>query len=132
MQPALAAGIDVFTARSHESTHAYQGAGFGVSHESIDAYTREQVGNAYMNPDLLIILAMKDEIERSRRVNNRPESYEADRFESQDADFQQRIQDYYLEIARQKGIEPIDASTDRLVVQQKMRDQYMQLLFSRA
>jgi dTMP kinase len=108
--PALEQGIDVITSRSYVSTLAYQGGGLGVDMQKISDYTREIVGEAYMSPDMLCILTLENEEERSRRVGVRGKQYQADRYESMGDDFQTKMQKAYLQIAEELDAIVIDAA----------------------
>jgi len=109
IEPALAQGIWVPTARNYYSTIAYQGYGEGISIEKIEAYTREQVGKRYMTPDLVCILALQNEEVRQMRITGRSEDSHKDRFESKPPEFQSAMQDGYVRYAHETGAPIIDA-----------------------
>jgi dTMP kinase len=115
IEPALAAGIWVVTARSWISTMAYQGYGEGESLDKIRDYTRETDGEAYMQPDAVYILALQDEAERRNRLNNadRSQATNLDAFESKPQAFQDSMQSGYIAFANDNSVERIDASQSR-------------------
>lgn len=108
--PALESGRPVVTARSWISTVAYQGYGEGVDIERIRQITLEQVGEDYINPDLVCILALQDEsIRRARMVNRSHESSQKDTFESMPTEFQENMKDGYVKFAEAEELPIIDA-----------------------
>ena len=112
--PAFESGQHVITARSWLSTLAYQGYGEGMSLEEIRAYTREHVGEAYMAPDFVAILALKKEKARKTRLANRSiTDSTADTFESKPEEFQTSMQSGYVQLAHDHGIELLDAEGSR-------------------
>ena len=120
IEPALESGKHVITARSWLSTMAYQGYGEGISLQDIEQYTRDHVGDAYLEPDFVAILAIKSEQDRKRRLLARGAATQldsqADTFESKPAEFQASMQDGYLQLAEERGIPIIDASGSRIKV----------------
>lgn len=120
IQPALESGKHVITARSWLSTMAYQGYGEGISLEDIEQYTRDHVGNTYLQPDFVAILAITNEWDRKKRLDARSVDAQvdsqADTFESKPAEFQASMQDGYLRLAEERGIPVIDASGSRIKV----------------
>ena len=117
IEPALASGKHVITARSWLSTLAYQGYGEGIPIEDIEAYTREHVGEAYMSPDFVAIFAIKNEKKRRGRLVNRGgDAHQLDTFESKPPEFQSSMQGGYLQLAADRGIEIIDAGRPKLRV----------------
>lgn len=107
--PALDDGIDVITARNVVSTIAYQGYGLGVDQQKILDYTRERVGETYLCPDSLVILALQNEDVRRARLISRGHMPDKDRYESMPDDFQLRMAFGYLEYAATHALPLIDA-----------------------
>jgi len=105
----LALGKWVLSARNYYSTLAYQGKGEGLSEDLIISTTRQFVGDDYMNPDTMLILTLDDEPERAKRVNGRGRLENPDTFESRDAAFQARVNQAYIDLARERGIQTLDA-----------------------
>jgi dTMP kinase len=126
--PALEAGFDVIASRSYVSTLAYQGVGLGVDLEKINNYTQEQVGEEYMQPDMLILLHLNDEDERAKRVSGDDAQYETDRFESMEMEFQTRMQQAYIAIGNTLSARMIDASQSKKEVFKEVRDNYLTLI----
>jgi dTMP kinase len=109
--PALESGVDVITARSWVSTAAYQGYGQGIDLETIRNYTFEKVGKEYMEPNLICILALEDEIIRRKRLGIRSSTAsQLDTFESMDQEFQDRMQTGYIRFAEDNNLRLVDAS----------------------
>jgi dTMP kinase len=108
--PALEAGKWVVASRNYFSTLAYQGYGEGLDLDLITNTTKIATDDDYMNPDIAIILDLDNEQERQKRITNRGLSDNPDTFESKDSDFQQRVKDGYLSIAKDKGIRVVSAS----------------------
>lgn len=131
IQPALLAGRPVVTARSYISTVAYQGYGEGVDIEAIHNYTRDRVGDQYMSPDLVCILALKSErVRRARIANaNRGTDSTLDTFESMPEEFQQSMQNGYVRFAEDNGIEIISADPSREEVQAALWSKVEPLLY---
>lgn len=116
IEPALASGKHVITARSWLSTMAYQGYGEGVPPRDIEAHTREHVGNTYLEPDFVAILAIKNEQQRRVRLTSRSADSEVDTFESKPAEFQASMQDGYVQLAKERNIPLIDAAGSKIEV----------------
>jgi len=114
--PALKAGRPVITARSWISTVAYQGYGEGIPIPTIEAYTRHRVGEQYMHPDLLVVLALKSERARRERMRTRDDSHAGDTFESMPKEFQEGMQNGYVQYATEHGVDIVDASQTKTEV----------------
>lgn len=122
-QQMLKMGGWVLSARNYYSTEAYQGYGDGVSLELIRDLTRACIGDDYMTPDHTFILALQSEEERYKRIAARGELENPDTFESRDKDFQDKVNEAYLQIAQDHGISPIDAGLSREDIQLEIRRQ---------
>jgi dTMP kinase len=105
--PALGRGAIVLSARNYFSTLAYQGRGEGLSEDLIIEKTRLYTSERYMSPDLLLVLTLEDETERAARISGRGTLETPDTFESRGDDFQSRVNNGYLAIARERGIPTI-------------------------
>lgn len=116
IKPALEAGRPVVTARSWISTMAYQGYGEGVPLDDIREYTRQHVGEDYTQPDLVCILALQNEVDRRQRLVSRGTSAGKDTFESMPEEFQQNMQNGYVQFARDNDIviTPADGTPDEV------------------
>ncbi len=125
--PALRQGKFVLSARNYYSTLAYQGYGEGLSLDKIRNLSQEFTDDKYMQPDLACILAMKDELERKKRINSRGVLENPDTFESRSDDFQTKVANGYLQIANDLDLLVIDASQSIDEVQSEI----LELLASR-
>ena len=120
IEPALARGAIVLSARNYLSTLAYQGKGEGLDEEEIIRMTRLFTHPRYMNPDLSLVLTL-DHDTRSHRIAKRGELENPDTFESRGSDFQDKVNAAYVQIAEARGIAAIDASNSVDQVHQEVR-----------
>ena len=130
--PALEAGRPVITARSWISTVAYQGYGEGISIPTIEAYTRHNVGEQYMHPDLLVVLALQSERARRERMKTRSDAHESDTFESKPEEFQIGMQNGYVQYANEHNIAITDASQPKEAVFTELWAKVEPIIFSKA
>ena len=101
IRPALQEGSWVVCDRFYDSTRAYQGAAGGVEAEILAALERIVVGNT--KPDLTIILDLPAKVGLERAKKRRGgNGQEADRFESKDLAFHEKLRAAFLEIAQQE------------------------------
>ncbi len=113
-EPVLKRGGYVISARNWWSTLAYQGYGQGVSKSRIIRVTKEVMPEPYVKPDKALILTL-DDAERHKRQAGRDAMHgadttsETDTFESKADDFQQRVNHAYVAIAKDFGIEVLNA-----------------------
>lgn len=105
----LALGRWVVSARNYYSTMAYQGYAEGLDLQLIENITHDFTSLRYMAPDLAIILTLGSEA-RSERIAARGEIEKPDTFESRGEDFQQALDDGYMQIAWSHSVPIIDAS----------------------
>ena len=131
INPALEGGKWVVAARSWISTVAYQGYGQGINIDAIWNYTYEKVGYEYMTPDLLIILALQNEVVRKRRLSERDQNSSLDTFESMPEQFQHEMQGGYVRFASDNNIAIIDADQTPEMVNAAIWKQINQLLGER-
>jgi dTMP kinase len=115
IEPALKQGTWVLSDRFSDSTRVYQGALGQVAPEILNAMQRVTIGD--LKPDLTVILDVPVEIGLKRAAVRRGNAA-ADRFESEDLNFHQRLRDAYRQIAAN---EPercvlIDATEDQAKV----------------
>lgn len=92
VSPALGAGRWVVTDRFSASTLAYQGYGRGLDLEELRSLVSWAAGG--LTPDLTVLVDVAPELARERRGEN------ADRLESLDAEFHERVRGGYLDMAR--------------------------------
>lgn len=109
--PALGRGAFVLSARNYFSTLAYQGGGEGLDQQHIMETTALFTDPRYMKPDGMLILTLDDEVERAKRISWRGELEKPDTFESKDAEFQSRVNQAYVDLARNHSITTV-ACTD--------------------
>lgn len=96
--PALSAGKVVICDRFYDSTTAYQGYGRQLDLETVS--NANSLGACGLVPDLtyIIDLDVNTAIQRRQRMNEK-----ADRLESEGLDFQNRVRDGYLAIAKKEN-----------------------------
>ena len=117
IRPALARGAIVITDRFADSSEAYQGAGGGVSLDTLNALRSMVVGAD--EPDLTLIFDLPVATGLARAAARGGD----DRFESKGAAYHQRLRDAYLAIAaRRKDVAIlIDAAQDEEAVAEAIR-----------
>ena len=103
IQPALERGEIVLSARNYISTLVYQGRGEGYDKSEILRLTKLFTDERYLRPDIMIILSLSHD-RREERIVMRGELKNPDTFESRGQDFQEKVDDGYLEIAKDYGI----------------------------
>lgn len=96
IEPALKQGVWVLSDRFSDSTRVYQGALGQVAPGLLNAMQRVTIGD--LKPDLTVILDVPVEIGLKRAAARRGTAT-ADRFESEDINFHQRLRDAYRQIA---------------------------------
>ena len=94
IEPALAAGKWVVCDRFTDATFAYQGAGRGLSVETIEQLQSMVQGE--LRPDLTLVLDLDPEIGMERASSRG----ELDRFEREQQSFFRRVRQGYLNIAQ--------------------------------
>lgn len=99
IEPALAAGIDVYCARDWDSTNAYQGFGQGWDLDEIRRMVLEATSEDYMNPDFKFYLDLPEDV-RIQRLASRDNMATLDTFESMQSDFHLRVAEGYRTLAR--------------------------------
>ena len=107
IKPALEQGSTVIATRNYWSSVVFQGYGEGMSTSVIQAVTSTFSEQAYMKPDIGIILNFKDATVLKTRLRQRGA---LDIFESKPADFQERVIKGYDTIAEQYNATVVDAS----------------------
>lgn len=91
VRPALDSGTWVVTDRFSASTIAYQGSGRGLDRAELDTLIHWATGG--LDPDLKVLLDVPVEVASSRRKTG------GDRFETEGAEFLQRVADGYRRLA---------------------------------
>lgn len=110
IKPELEKGTWIISTRNYWSTLAYQGYGEGMSEPVITAITATFTEQAYMNPDIGIILTLDDIRTSKSRISERGALEKPDTFESRGDDFQQKINEGYRVIAETYHLPIISAS----------------------
>ena len=127
IDPALAGGAWVLSDRFIDSTRVYQGKLGAVDPKLIRAMERVTIGD--LLPDLTIILDIPVDVGLGRAAARRGDAA-ADRFESENSDFHQRLREAYLAAATEEpqrcavvdANAAVDAVADRVwsVVSQRL------------
>ncbi len=94
--PQLAAGNCVLSDRFTDATYAYQGAGRGLDHATIE--TMERWVQRDLQPDLTLFFDVAPELAQQRR---RAAGSALDRFEREEVEFHRRVRESYLARAAQ-------------------------------
>ena len=94
IRPSLERGDWVICDRFTDATYAYQGGGYGVSSDMIDALATWLHGDCM--PDITLLFDVPIEVARQRMVRD---GRAPDRFEGEQGDFMQRVRDAYLSLA---------------------------------
>lgn len=103
IQPALQRGEIVLSARNYISTLVYQGQAEGYDEAEILRLTKLFTDEKYLHPDVMIILSLSHD-KREERIAMRGELKNPDTFESRGQDFQEKITNGYLKIAKKYEI----------------------------
>lgn len=109
IQPVLDRGGDVISTRNWWSTLAYQHFGQGIDKDFIQQIVEKSMPKEYVFPEKSVIFVLK-EAERMRRQKERDYASNQDAFESQPSEFQMRVNNGYLEIAKMYDVPICDAS----------------------
>ena len=108
IRPALEHGEIVLSARNYISTLVYQGRGEGYDESEILRLTKLFTDERYLHPDIMIILSLSHD-KRAKRIAMRGELEAPDTFESRGQDFQEKVNNGYLKIAKKYDIPVISA-----------------------
>jgi dTMP kinase len=107
--------------RFYASTLAYQGYGRGVDLAQLRAATQLAIGDR--RPDLTILIDLSPEV-----ANDRSARSPADRIESADLEFHDRVREGYLELSRSEpGWFVVDGARSRSEVEADIDDRLAQL-----
>lgn len=109
IKPVLDRGGVVISTRNWWSTLAYQGFGQGIDLKLIKWTIKMFMPDEYYLPEKSIIFVIPEE-ERLRRQRGRNYNSSGDTYESQPNEFQQKVNNGYLEIAKMFNVEDYDAS----------------------
>ena len=103
IQPALQRGEIVLSARNYISTLVYQGQAEGYDEAEILRLTKLFTDEKYLHPDVMIVMSLSHD-KRAKRIAMRGELKNPDTFESRGQDFQEKITNGYLKIAKDYDI----------------------------
>lgn len=103
IRPALERGEIVLSARNYISTLVYQGQAEGYDEAEILRLTKLFTDEKYLHSDVMIILSLSHD-KRAKRIAMRGKLENPDAFESRGQDFQEKITNGYLEIAKKYDI----------------------------
>ena len=99
IRPALERGEIVLSARNYISTLVYQGQAEGYDEAEILRLTKLFTDEKYLHPDVMIVLSLSHD-KRAKRIAMRGELKNPDAFESRGQNFQEKITNGYLKIAK--------------------------------
>jgi len=111
IMPALGKDQLVVSDRGLESTVNYQSAGGGLSKETIMSISREVLPARYIYPDTLALLSITKETRR-KRLGRRFTQVEADKIESRDDGYADRVYDGYQALGELDYTTVIDGNVD--------------------
>jgi dTMP kinase len=111
IKPALALGTWVLSDRFTDSSYAYQGGGRQMGSAAVAELEHQVLGN--FRPDLVIILDLdvRAGLERASKVS------EADRFESEEGAFFERVRASFVRRSSEPGYHLVDAARPLIDVQ---------------
>ena len=107
-EPALREGKVVVITRSWFSTLIYEGYGTGVSKSFIARIHKELMPKEYFTPDKYVIFTLNDDERKKRLLTQGKRSEEF--FKSKDAEFQKKLNDAYLKVAKEYNVPTLDAT----------------------
>ncbi|MBQ3293966.1 dTMP kinase [Candidatus Saccharibacteria bacterium] len=107
-EPALRAGKIVIITRSWFSTLIYEGYGTGVSKSFIARIHKELLPKEYFTPDKYVIFTLSDAERQKRLISQGKRS--AEFFKSKDAEFQKKLNEAYLKVAKEYQVPTLDAT----------------------
>jgi dTMP kinase len=111
IKPALARGTWVVSDRFTDSSYAYQGGGRQLGSRVVAELEHQVLGG--FRPDLVIILDLDVQtgLERASKVS------EADRFESEEREFFERVREAFVSRSSEPGYHLVDAARPLIDVQ---------------
>lgn len=108
-EPALKKNDIVITTRNWLSTLIYVGYGAGVSKSSIIKMHKAVMPERYFKPDKIVILTLSEKEREARRIAQGDRT-KNEVWKSKPSDFQQKINDSYLKVAKDFNIPTISAA----------------------
>ena len=111
-EPALRAGDIVITTRNWFSTLIYEGYAAGVSKSLIIKLHKLIMPEPYFHPDKIFLLTIDEKEQQKRLGTQTDEKWDRKQevWKSQGNPFQQKLNKAYLKVAKDYGIQTIDAS----------------------
>lgn len=109
--PALEKDQLVISDRGLESTVCYQSAGGGLSKETIMSISRQILPPRYIQPDTLALISISKETRR-KRLTSRFTQVEADKIESRDDGYADRVYQGYQSLGELDYTTVIDGNLD--------------------
>lgn len=100
IEPALDEGMTVLCDRFTDSTLAYQGYGRGLQLAMLRPLC--DAATLGLHPDITLLIDIPVELSRQRVESRAAAGTSADRMDTQDMQFYQRVRDGYLELAREE------------------------------
>lgn len=107
-EPALQNDDIVIITRNWLSTVIYEGYGTGVSRQVIAKLHHDMMPEHYFKPDKIVILTLSDKERAKRLISQGKRSEEF--FKSKDGEFQKKLNDAYLKVAKQYRIPTFDTT----------------------
>ena len=107
-EPALQNDDIVIITRNWLSTVIYEGYGTGVSRQVIAKLHHDMMPEHYFKPDKIVILTLSDKERTKRLISQGKRSEEF--FKSKDGEFQKKLNDAYLKVAKQYKIPTFDTT----------------------
>lgn len=107
-EPALQNDDIVIITRNWLSTVIYEGYGTGVSRQVIAKLHHDMMPEHYFKPDKIVILTLSDKERAKRLISQGKRSEEF--FKSKDGEFQKKLNDAYLKVAKQYKIPTFDTT----------------------
>lgn len=118
-EPALERGETVILTRNWFSTLIYEGHGTGVSKSLITRLHKELMPKKYFSPDKIVIFTLSEEERKKRLISQGKRSSEF--FKSKSAQFQTKLNQAYLSVAKQYDIPTLSASGSPDVVFERLK-----------
>lgn len=120
--PALKNGKTVITTRNWLSTLIYSGYAGGVSKSTIIKLHKLIMPEQYFRPDKIVIMTLSEQ-DRAMRLNLQGKRFdEKEIWKSKPNDFQKKVNQAYLKVAEDYGIQTMDAAGSIEEVQERLRN----------
>ena len=121
-EPALARGETVILARNWLSTLIYEGYAGGVSRSLILRLHKEVMPERYFSPNKMVILTLSNKERQCRLYSQAKEQGRVNEvLKTQSSDFQKKVNEAYLKVAREMKLMILDAEGTISMVQERLR-----------